>query len=70
MRSLAAATLYPGVALLEFTNVSVGRGTDAPFELLGAPWIDGRALARALNAAGIPGLRCYPRRVRSARQQV
>ena len=42
LRSLTEATLYPGVALVEFTNVSVGRGTDTPFELLGAPWIKGR----------------------------
>lgn len=60
MRSLTQAALYPGVALLEFTNVSVGRGTDTPFEVFGAPWLDGRALAHALNAASIPGLRCYP----------
>jgi uncharacterized protein YbbC (DUF1343 family) len=39
MRSLTEATLYPGVGLLETTNVSVGRGTDTPFELVGAPWI-------------------------------
>ena len=60
MRSLTEAALYPGVALLEFTNVSVGRGTDTPFELFGAPWLDGRALAHMLNSAGIPGLRVYP----------
>ena len=60
MRSLTQAALYPGVALLEFTNVSVGRGTDTPFEVFGAPWLDGPLLARALNSAGIPGLRCYP----------
>ena len=41
MRSLTEATLYPGVGVVEFTNVSVGRGTDTPFELLGAPWIKG-----------------------------
>jgi hypothetical protein len=40
MRSLEAALLYPGIGMLEFTNVSVGRGTDSPFEFLGAPWID------------------------------
>lgn len=60
MRSLAAATLYPGVATIEGANVSVGRGTDRPFELLGAPWIDGPRLAARLNAASIPGLRAYP----------
>jgi uncharacterized protein YbbC (DUF1343 family)/CubicO group peptidase (beta-lactamase class C family) len=60
MRSLAAATLYPGIGAFERTNISVGRGTDAPFEHIGAPWIDGSALAAALNARRIPGLRVYP----------
>ena len=60
MRSLPAALLYPGVGLLETTNVSVGRGTDRPFEQFGAPWIDGRALARKLNAAGLAGVRFVP----------
>jgi uncharacterized protein YbbC (DUF1343 family) len=60
MRSLTAALLYPGVGLLETTNVSVGRGTDRPFEQLGAPWIDGRKLAHALNEAGLPGVRFVP----------
>jgi uncharacterized protein YbbC (DUF1343 family) len=60
MRSLTQATLYPGVCLLEPTNVSVGRGTDTPFELIGAPWIDGRKLAEALNRAGLPGVRFIP----------
>ena len=55
MRSLNAAMLYPGVGLLEFTNLSVGRGTDKPFEIVGAPWVDGRALARELNLLQIPG---------------
>src|SRR6185503_9221092 len=44
MRSLTEATLYPGVGLLETTNVSVGRGTDTPFEIVGAPWIQGDKL--------------------------
>jgi uncharacterized protein YbbC (DUF1343 family)/CubicO group peptidase (beta-lactamase class C family) len=57
LRSLTEATLYPGVALVEGTNVSVGRGTDTPFELLGAPWINGRELAGYLNARGISGVR-------------
>jgi len=57
MRSPTEALLYPGIGLLETTNVSVGRGTDTPFELFGAPWIDGAALARELNAAGLPGIR-------------
>lgn len=62
MRSLAAALLYPGIGLLETTNVSVGRGTDRPFEILGAPWIDGRQLAEALNQAALPGVRFVPTR--------
>jgi len=60
MRNLTQATLYTAVCLLEATNVSVGRGTDQPFELFGAPWIDGRKLAAALNAAELPGLRFVP----------
>ena len=60
MRSLAEATLYPGVGLLETTNVSVGRGTDTPFELVGAPWIDGRKLAAYLNGRGLAGVRFVP----------
>ncbi len=63
MRSLNAATLYPGVALLESTkNYSVGRGTDAPFEQIGANWIRGSQLAEFLNARFIPGVRVYPTR--------
>ena len=45
---------------IEQTNISVGRGTDTPFEQLGAPWIDGPALAAALNASALPGVRFYP----------
>lgn len=60
LRSLTAATLYPGVALVEGTNVSVGRGTDAPFELLGSPWIDARELSQYLNTRRIPGVRFVP----------
>ena len=60
MRSLTQALLYPGVGLLETTNLSVGRGTDTPFERVGAPWIDGRVLAQALNAARLPGVRFVP----------
>jgi uncharacterized protein YbbC (DUF1343 family) len=56
MPDLAAATLYPGVANLEFTNLSVGRGTPAPFGWIGAPWLDGAALAAELNAARLPGV--------------
>ncbi len=60
LRSLTEATLYPGVALVEGTNVSVGRGTDTPFELLGAPWINARELAQYLNARNISGVRFVP----------
>lgn len=63
MRSLNAALLYPGVALLEYSrNYSVGRGTDAPFEQVGADWIQGRELASYLNRRFIPGVRAYPTR--------
>ncbi len=60
MRNLLQATLYPGVGAIEGTNLSVGRGTDTPFEQLGAPWIDGVQLAGALTARGIPGVGFYP----------
>jgi uncharacterized protein YbbC (DUF1343 family)/CubicO group peptidase (beta-lactamase class C family) len=60
LRSLTEGALYPGVGLIEGTNVSVGRGTDTPFELLGAPWIKGRELAAYLNARGIAGVRFVP----------
>lgn len=60
MRSLTEATLYPGVGLLETTNVSVGRGTDTPFEVIGAPWMDGQKLSAALNARRIAGVRFIP----------
>jgi uncharacterized protein YbbC (DUF1343 family)/CubicO group peptidase (beta-lactamase class C family) len=60
LRSLTEATLYPGVALIEGTNISVGRGTDTPFELLGAPWISARELAGYLNGRQIPGVRFVP----------
>jgi uncharacterized protein YbbC (DUF1343 family)/CubicO group peptidase (beta-lactamase class C family) len=63
MRSLNAALLYPGVALLEASkNYSVGRGTDAPFEQIGSDWIRGPELAQFLNARLIPGVRVYPTR--------
>jgi uncharacterized protein YbbC (DUF1343 family) len=56
MRSLAEAILYPGIGLLETTNLSVGRGTDTPFEVIGAPWMDGKELEKALNSAHLPGV--------------
>jgi uncharacterized protein YbbC (DUF1343 family) len=61
MRSLNAALLYPGLAMLEASkDYSVGRGTDAPFEQIGADWIQGELLARDLNSRFIPGVRVYP----------
>lgn len=60
MRNLNQATLYPGIGAIEFSNISVGRGTDQPFEQLGAPWIDGPRLAEELNARRLPGIRFYP----------
>jgi uncharacterized protein YbbC (DUF1343 family) len=60
MRNLNEATVYPGLGAIEGTNISVGRGTDTPFEHLGAAWIDGAALAAALNARELPGVRFYP----------
>jgi len=60
MRSLTEAALYPGVGLLEATNVSVGRGTNTPFELVGAPWVDGPKLASYLNQQNIAGVRFVP----------
>jgi len=60
MRNLYEATLYPGVGSIEYANVSVGRGTDTPFEQIGAPWINGQALSDTLNARRLAGLRFYP----------
>ena len=60
MRTLTAATLYPGIGALEGTNISVGRGSDTPFEQIGAPWIDGPQLAAALNEVSMAGVRFYP----------
>jgi uncharacterized protein YbbC (DUF1343 family) len=60
MRSLTEALLYPGIGLLETTNLSVGRGTEIPFEVFGAPWVDGSRLAEALNEAHTPGMRFVP----------
>jgi uncharacterized protein YbbC (DUF1343 family) len=56
LSSLTAATLYPGVGMIEGAPVSVGRGTTTPFELVGAPWIDGDQLARAMNGVGLTGV--------------
>ncbi|MDR3737584.1 MAG: DUF1343 domain-containing protein [Terracidiphilus sp.] len=60
MRSLTAAALYPGVGMIEESNVSVGRGTDTPFELVGAPWVYATVLAARLNAREISGVRFVP----------
>ncbi len=60
IRTLTQAILYPALGLLEATNLSVGRGTDAPFERFGAPWLDGIAAARELNARGLAGVRFVP----------
>jgi len=60
IRNMTEATLYPGVAMVESANVSVGRGTDTPFQVLGAPWIDARRLATYLNERRIQGVRFLP----------
>jgi uncharacterized protein YbbC (DUF1343 family) len=57
LRDLEEAVLYPALGLVESTNISVGRGTDTPFEIFGAPWIEGRALAQMLNHRSLPGVR-------------
>ncbi|MEX2325694.1 MAG: DUF1343 domain-containing protein, partial [Gemmatimonadaceae bacterium] len=57
IRDLDAALLYPGTVFFEATNVNEGRGTDAPFKLIGAPWLDAGAIARELNAKRLPGVR-------------
>jgi uncharacterized protein YbbC (DUF1343 family)/CubicO group peptidase (beta-lactamase class C family) len=62
MRSLTQALLYPGIGLLETTNLSVGRGTDTPFEVVGAPWVEAERLAESLNRANLPGARFVPLR--------
>lgn len=62
MRNMNEATLYPGIGAIEGTNVSVGRGTDTPFEHVGAPWVNGVQLAAYLNARAIPGVRFYAER--------
>ncbi len=61
MRNLLAARLYPGIGLLETTNLSVGRGTERPFEWIGAPWLDAQTLAQWFNSQGIPGCRAIAR---------
>jgi uncharacterized protein YbbC (DUF1343 family)/CubicO group peptidase (beta-lactamase class C family) len=60
MRNLTEATVYPGIELLKTTGMSVGRGTDTPFEVFGAPWLDGQRLAVNLNKRQLPGVRFVP----------
>jgi len=60
MRNLDEAALYPGIGMIEASNISVGRGTDTPFEVVGAPWIDPAALAAYLNARSLDGVRFVP----------
>ena len=60
MRSMAAALLYPGIGILETTNLSVGRGTKTPFEHVGAPWMNGEAIANDLRAAALDGITFSP----------
>jgi len=66
IRNLTEAILYPGTCLLEGKSVSVGRGTDTPFEIVGAPWFRAREVATYLNALKMPGVRFVPRRFRPA----
>src|SRR5207237_7753567 len=58
--TLDSAVVYPGAVLFEGTMLSEGRGTTRPFELIGAPWIDGERLAQAMNARGLAGVHCRP----------
>ena len=60
MRSLTEALIYPGIGLLELSNLATGRGTDTPFERFGAPWVDPVAFALELNALDLPGVRFAP----------
>lgn len=60
MPTADTALVYPGMCLLEGTNLSEGRGTSKPFELFGAPWLDAEQLARMLEAEGLPGVRFRP----------
>jgi len=60
MKTLTGALLYSGLGWLEATNISMGRGTEIPFEILGAPWIEGRKLANKMNDYALPGIRFVP----------
>jgi len=57
LRSMKGAITYPGLEILQSAGVSVGRGTETPFEQFGAPWMDGEKVAAALNAVHLPGLK-------------
>ncbi len=69
MRSLTEAIIYPGVGLLEATNLATGRGTDTPFERFGAPYIDPVQFATALNEHKLPGVRFVPIRFKPTERQ-
>ena len=69
MPTLDTALVYPGQCLLEGTNLSEGRGTTRPFELCGAPWLDGSKLARRMNEEKLPGVRFRPVSFRPAFQK-
>ena len=69
MRSLTEALLYPGVGLIEATNIATGRGTDTPFERVGAPYIDPITFARKLNELALPGVRFVPSRFKPTERQ-
>ena len=60
LRSLAALTSYPGSVYFEGTNLTEGRGTDRPFEQIGAPWLNAPQVSAAMNAMGLPGIRFEP----------
>ncbi len=60
IRNLTQAILYPGIGLVEFTELSVGRGTNTPFEIVGAPYINGEQLAQTLNSQQLPGVKFSP----------
>ena len=69
LRNQTEAELYPSLGMIEATNISVGRGTDTPFEVVGAPWVNGSELARYLNAREISGVRFVPERFTPASSQ-
>jgi uncharacterized protein YbbC (DUF1343 family) len=60
IRTLAQAIIYPAIGMLEAANIAVGRGTTAPFERFGAPWMDGARVSEELNSRDLPGVRFYP----------